>query len=536
MKKIITIITSLILIFTFVSTSIFANENNWIKHEDGYLYYQMPVLNLATNLTVTVPDDEILEIKDFNFGIYESIVKDGKTATVINLTIVKDGEYFQPVLKFRNTDNTMNGTITGASYVSLDAIDFGIRKLEKITDLPDDKLNNIDELPATVENPNKYNTLGHVKFNIQDNTVLVTITYYGTFMLKFNMDIQTDLSLFDNPTEAYYLNINDTPQIIINNGDNTYLKNILLAENNSEIKASFTPHTIWDLKTNELNVVNKYNAYAYIKQNNTGAVIAYFYTDNFVMDNILKTRLSYTTRNKYKFPNNIIHGNYTDWVTDEVEYENTDFLDYQNRTRNWQDWIPGWSQIRWIYKNIKNYEMPRIEKVDFKNQQSYYNVSLNELNMYYRRHNSDFENIKDNSNYNVFAFALYENKDTLFEEIQFYNTVNPDDPKNFQVIEIMYETGGKIYTTIGDDMDLGTGTGDGSNTPDNPDDKGQNPLTVIIIFGVIGLVIFGAFSTKALSSPDKLLKYLFTIAILAVVIIGIYLLLTSGLILTVLRL
>ena len=79
------------------------------------------------------------------------------------------------------------------------------------------------------------------------------------------MDPGTDMTLFDT-IEALYLNLDgNTPQIYINNGSDRYLSDMI----NNQAKA-FVPHTIWDLTTNDLSVVDSYNAHVLIKQNNEG--------------------------------------------------------------------------------------------------------------------------------------------------------------------------------------------------------------------------------------------------------------------------
>lgn len=515
---------TLILAFIIILSSLFllpvnANSHDWIKNEDGYHYYDLSNLTASSRFKIEVESDEILEVKDFVSGTYGQINRDGKNAKKLEIYIKMDGSYYQLWIKALTLDDNLIIEYPTQSYVSLDAIkdDVSIRKLSDIKDIPEDQFNTVDDLPATVENPNVYTMLGEVIFTIEGNTVLVRITYFGTFTLKYHFSEGTDMSIFET-TEAYYLNFDDTPQIIINNSDRQYLKEILLSEITGSDIPAFVPTTIWDLKSNSLEQTKKYDASVYLKQNTTGAVVAYVYTDDFVIDNVLKARLTFTTREKIKFPFSITKGNYTEWITTEEEYEHTDFLEYKNKTMNWQDYVPVWNRIRMINKLLKSYTMPRIGKVDLNNIDKNYNVTMSELNKYYKMNNPDFETIKENSKYNLYAFALYENKSNWVEQTQFYNTENPDDERNFQIIEMLYQTNGKLYTTIGDDMDIELAPGGpGVDLPDDPNKEPAPSKIPIIILGVIvGLVIIGLFKGKEKISLEKLGNILLVLGLIAI--------------------
>lgn len=526
MNKIkLTIFTFLLLLSSVFLLPVKANSSKWIKESDGYHYYDFSYVKLNTDIAISVENKEILEVRseyEYDMIYTNTITVDGKRVEFNKVIIrieLNSGFYDVSIAHYDNS--TLLKKYNYQSYVNLQSFyeDKIVRKLSNITDIPDDEYTTVDKLPLTEENPNIYNMFGGVKFYKDGNRVVVIITYYVDYKIRFNLDANTDFSIFTEAIEAYYLNVNGKPQIIINNTDKPILKDLLLSEVNYDVP-EFLVHTIWDLKTNTLETVDKYDAYVYLKQNNTGAVVAYFYTDDIVIDNIMKVRLKFSTRDRYKFPFNLSKGDYSDWETEEVEYEANDFFRYKNKTSDWQDWIPVWNRIRWITKLAKTYEMPGVEKVNFDNQQSYYNVTINELNSYYAKKNSDFNRIKDNSRYNVHAFALYENKDNMVQEKQFYNTENPDDPNNFQIIEMLFKTNGELHVLHASDWDIKLSPGGpGVVIPDDPNAKpAPSKLPFIILIIVSVLFVFAVIKGKDKITGKKVMSVAFAFLLIGVII------------------
>lgn len=525
MKKIkLTMFAFIVILSSLFLLPVKANSDNWIKDNDGYHYYDFSKITGVYSFVVSETGNEILEVKDeWSDGRLwnNTILYEGKQVDFdrIKVDILWASGKYDAFITYYQDGKELRGY---TAYHSMDIegvqrLDF-IRKLVDITDIPDDDYVTVDELPATAENPNIYNMLGSVMFYRENNVLIVTIVYYQTYRYKVTFESDTDFTIFEDMIEAYYLNINDRPQIIINNGDKPYLMDILMSEITGKDVPAFVPTTIWDMKSNSLEQTKKYDVSVYLKQNTTGAVVAYVYSDDFVIDNILKARLSFTTREKIKFPWNLTKGNYTEWETTQEEYEHTDFLEYKNKTMTWQDYVPVWNRIRMINKLFKSYSMPRIQKVDLSNIDKNYNVTMNELNRYYKKNNPDFDTIKENSKYNLYAFALYENKSNWVEQTQFYNTENPNDERNFQIIEMLYQTNGKLYTTIGDDMDIDlTPGGPGVDIPDDPNKEPEPSKMPIIILGIIvGLVVIALFKGKEKISLGKLANILLVLGLLAV--------------------
>ncbi|VEU82755.1 hypothetical protein [Acholeplasma hippikon] len=357
----------------------------------------------------------------------------------------------------------------------------------------------VGDLPTTDDN-----LLGNVFFEVDDYKVDVTIWYQGNpYLISFNFTDSTDMSLF-NTHEAYFLNKENKPQIYINKSkDRLYLRDILSAD--SELEPAFVPHVIWDLNTNELKSIDKYNAYAYIKQNNEGVLVAYYYVDSFIMDNVLSTTLTYTSRQHTKNWFGIVDKR-TDWTTYSWTYTNDKYLEYRDLSSHWSYWIPGWNLI---FANIRKntiLTMPRIESVDFYSQQSYYNITKSELELAYSSVDSKFINIKDNPRYKVWAFALQEGKSLDMGWIgkvqtEFYNNeANPDDPRNLKIIEMVYETDGKLYTTVGEDMNLKIVVQPKIDGIKNETESNFN-LILILVIVIIILVLILLFSRPSAARP-----------------------------------
>ena len=212
---------------------------------------------------------------------------------------------------------------------------------------------------------------------------------------------------------------------------------------------AFVPHSIWNLKTNDINTVLKYTTYSYIKQNNKGVIISYVYTDAFIIDNILSTTLSWTSRTKYNFPNSLWAGQYSEWETRQETLTSDEYLNYHKKTSDWQDIIPIWNLARGLYKTFKTYHIPKINSVNIDTPQDDYNVTRKEVEGYFQSINADM-NFNVNDKYKLWAFALEEGFDYFGLNTEFYhNDTNPSDPRNFNIIEIRYETNGKMYVTEG---------------------------------------------------------------------------------------
>ncbi len=453
-KKILLFVIIAMSCLIVINQPVDASTTDWVKNEtDGYYYY----VSLPTSfdgsfieIDITVEDTEILEVKDFVLGVYSELYDtDGNVQKSITVQFVPDnGTWYDVNIIFGDKTMTMWANLL---YGYDDFL--SIRKLVSVDDIPDDAFSDVSDLPTTTDTDEFLTDVGHVSFTVDGYDLIVTITYYGTYKLHYIMESSVDMELFDS-LEAYYINLNDTPQIWINNAtDGRTLRSIL----SDETAAQFVPHSIWDLNTNSIHHVNTYNAYAYLKQNEDGVVIAYFYVDEFIIDKILTATLTYTARihstNWFG-----LYEEYSEWERVSWQYESDDYLTYRDLTTNWTQYIPIYNIISTAIKTGITYDMPRITQVNKEAIQEDFNITLDELDYHFSNVYEDFASIESDSRYNVFAFALQEGAmaSNVLGEVQteiYHNYDDENDANNFKVVQIVYETDGIIYTTLDDEID-----------------------------------------------------------------------------------
>lgn len=378
----------------------------------------------------------------------------------------------------------------------------------------------VSDLPITV---NKI--LGDVFFETEGQKVTVKVQYDGTeYVMNYNMSDDTNMELFKT-REAYYIKVNEKPQIYINHSDRLYLKDILLS--NEGATPAFIPHTIWDLESNELIHVEKYNAYAYMKQNDKGVMISYFYVDQFIIDKMLSATLTYYSRQHTKNWFGLVNET-TDWERKEWSYTNEETLRYRNLTSGWDSWIPVWNLISVGIKTNTYYEMPRIDNVDWLNKQPEYNVSKTEVEREIKNVYPAFEGLKDDPRYKLWAFALEEGKNWdsgIIGHVKselYNNKDNVNDRKNLKVIEIVYETNGKLYESVGNDMDLIIAIDPDIDGVEK--DKNKTPWWALPLFFIASAFVVGVINKSGgFKDPIKFFKAIITLGIGAAIIYLAYL-------------
>lgn len=348
-----------------------------------------------------------------------------------------------------------------------------------------------DSLPLTADNK-----LGTVSFRVIGNRVETDIYYNNMYYsLNHTFDISSDFGIF-NTKEAYYINLDGTPQIFVNHSDRLYLKDILEAKPGE--KPAFVPHTIWDLNTNELTTRNQYTTNVFIKQNDKGLLISYVYIDEFIIDKINSAVISWTSRQKNNFVNSIFLGKYSEWETNIVEMTGDEEFKYRNLTSSWQDVIPYWNIVSGVYKLNKKYELPRINSVDFNQIQPEYNITQNEVESYFRSINSNFDKFNLNSRYKLWAFTLQEGKNYLGTQTEIYNNPNDlKDEKNFKILNLQYTTNGKLYETVGDDIEIKTVLDPTIDGITNQKESKRPLIIFIVISALYALVLLKANAFKS---------------------------------------
>lgn len=374
----------------------------------------------------------------------------------------------------------------------------------------------LNELPKTNESKVAGVTFTYDQFNNLEAKIKYENKFY---YLNRSFESDTDMSIFDT-VEAYYMNRDNKPQIIINHSDRPYLRDILEAPDNE--KPAFVPNTIWDLTTNKFKTVSEYNTYVYLKQNHRSVMMAYMYIDEFIIDKLLTVELSWTSRVEHGFIGSIINGGkYSDWERKTETLASDEYLEYKKLTSSWQHYIPYWNYYVGIRDLSKVYTMPRIDSVNFNNIQSDYNITKSEYETYMFSLNDEFKGLSSNHRYKVWALALGQGLDWFSEKSEFYhNKDNLKDPYNFNIIRMTYETNGELYEAVGEDMNIVVKVNPKDDGLENEKDNGPGLITTIIFFGAFGLWILAIFMTKAFTPKKFIFVTLILFAVYAAALFG----------------
>lgn len=484
----------------------------WVL-EGNYYYYYLGAMDLQDEVYISANEYENLSYFDIENNNWQSANDDWNN---IRLQTLQSSYNTTTVVIHLYYDDVFYDY--GLVYDLDNHNDLKTLNIVRKDVLEEENVIDIALLPKTSSNK-----LAGVRFTV-DNTNLTTSIFYENKVYHFNKTFsqQTDMSIF-NTIEAYYMNINNTPQIIINHSDRPYLRDILEAPDGE--KPAFVPHTIWDLKTNKLDTKNQYVTNVMIEQAPQGQIIAYVYIDEFIIDTMISAQVRWTSRTKIPFPNSIFQGKYTQWETKEETFTSDEYLRYHDLTSNWSDYIPGWNIIRAIYKKSVTYEMPRIEAVDFNNLKPEYNITKTQVETHFKLRNKDFQGLKDNPNYKLWALALQEGNDYMGLKTEVFNDIdNPDDPRNFQIIAIDYITNGKLYEALGSDMDLKISLGPELTPPQN---NNRNITRAIVVIAII----VGWFYTLSKNKGFKNLETFIKITALYIIVAGIALFIFNNFIL-----
>lgn len=381
----------------------------------------------------------------------------------------------------------------------------------------------VKDLPATTAN-----TIGTVRYSITGFNMIMSITYdQMVYHVQYRFDAHQDMEVFES-IESYFMNVEDTPQVIINNSDKPYLRDILEAPDNE--KPAFVPHTIWDLKSNVIKTQETYTTNVYLKQSEEGLLISYVYIDEYIIDNILSANVRWTSRQKNNFVNSIFLGKYTEWETQTKTFVEDEYFNYRDLTSNWQNWIPYWNIARGIYQLNKTYQIPRMNGINVNNIPKQFNINKNEVESHFRTVNDDFDYFNSNPRYKLWAFVLQEGKDFQGTKTEFYdNPLDDKDERNFKIMQINYQTDGEIYTAVGDDMDLRIKVDPYSDGLKNEEGRTWQDMIMIVVYLVVGILVINIFiSSGAFKSPKHMTRVLITVLLFAGVVFIIYWFATSG--------
>ena len=411
----------------------------------------------------------------------------------------------------------------------------------------------IDELPETTASFFDLDgNMGSASFETNRNQVTIKVTYESdVFYTELFMGSKTDMSMFNDYKEAFYYSDNNEKYIVINLGDYSFFTP------SGKAAQVFNPHLIWNLNTNEYELIDRFNTYIHTELEAANNAYAYFYVDQFVIDNLLSTTLRY----RYKYVN-LFGGLEKEWtdvglVLEDGVYADTEKLSWQVKYMN-NSFLAA---ILLGNAGLKALELPALLTgtalalwaqitgaggggINLKSINEIDKIVPNEkiiskLNQAYRKQEPNFDGIQ--SGYNVFKLHLGQFNKVLTSGIK----IDPDLPnannhEGINIIEFTYMTEGEIYTQKGENINVvwnpGPGTdGEGPSIPiptvktiwDWIKELLGEAYTVVIIM-VIGLIAIAMLRAGAFRNPKTLLTFVLTAGIFISVIYVVYWIVTSG--------
>lgn len=433
-------------------------SGGWTKTSEFSYSNTMP--STTGDFSFKIPTGKVMEYsKD---GItYERVPEYNQTNNFYQakLSISKTGtQLYASFVYYRQ--NKYNENLMDTKYVELEEYNpntfkFRYYSLDSISEITVGNTNTVSQLPETTGNIlGKQGSMGTVHFVQEGTNLLTTISYGGlTYNILNSFESTTDMTVFDNSYEIYYYTSLNEKFIIINHGQ----ESIFTVEN--ILESPFIPFTVWNLSTNESKTFKKYNVYMYSKKEAANNVFAYFYVDNYIVDNLVSATVSM----KY-------HYTYITGSGEEQYYYKVLEADESNYGGGltWQYNLLVGSTFGALGILGNRYLMPLVGSVLFKNvQNKNFNFgSINEieelvpsleltteLNAAYRSKYPDFNNV--NNNLKVFKLHLGQFNKPFSVGIKIDEEFNYiGNQKGINVIEFTYITNGQFYTVKGEDINI----------------------------------------------------------------------------------
>lgn len=514
-------------------------ESTWVENlDDGYFYFNdvfaenadtaLAVDNLHETFFEYSVADANLPAEDREWHLVN--LKEGNRLFVRNLTqnysvtnrlFLVDGPVEKELAKAVTAVLLDDTVVTDRLYLRYKPIQ-----------LPNEPTHTINDLPVTTGSIfTQQMNMGRVYFQ-RDNLSLNLAVYYNgqSYYLNFGFAPNTDMAVFNNAYESFYYTHEGQKFIVINHGNTS----MFLPDGS---KDTFVPYTIWNLNTNELQTISRFSTYLYSKKEAANNVYAYFYVDEFVIDNLLSISLAY----KYRY--NFLIGD-GDWHDQYVYLENNVNATGLSPTA-WQfDVMTGTaaamlagSQIpvlRWPILAFGTAVMATVgstvdeQIIEFGNiEQIQKLTSLSpqletELSQAFNKADTNF----DDFNNPVFKLHLGQFNalfSTGIEIDQEYSVV--DGQKGINIIQFTYQTKGQVYTIDGSNINVEFTPGPGT------DGQSGSILDNIITIGIVviaGLVFMSLIKQGVFTNTKKLKAFIISLIVFALIGFVIYYLVITG--------
>ncbi|BCR35560.1 hypothetical protein [Mariniplasma anaerobium] len=305
-------------------------------------------------------------------------------------------------------------------------------------------------------------SMASVSVSIDDYQMSLVINYDSVYDVSYTFSDQTDMSVFNDQYDAFYYTYDEMKFIVFNHGETSmFLSDDIKAE-------TFTPYTIWNLSTNEIETHYRFNTYIYSELEDANNAYAYFYVDEFVIDHLLSVSLAY----RYKYL-----GLFEDDVWEEpvhlvleADQEVTgldptawqlDFLATASVITSVSSLIPvvrwpmliiGTASMAYVGSTVESglIEVGNVNQIDeISNPSQKVKDKLNEA---YLLGDPNFSGI--DSSLNVYKLHLGQYNKAFTTGIQIdesYSEVNGQQGIN--IIQFTYRTNGQVYTMKGESID-----------------------------------------------------------------------------------
>lgn len=381
-----------------------------------------------------------------------------------------------------------------------------------------DEFDTLDDLPSYTNGSVYSNTngMGKVTFLVDENNITARVKYdvdnntlideNEEWFVKFTMSTNTDMSIFDSRYEVFYYVYEGQKYFLINHGTTS-----MFTSRNVKTQ-TWVDYTVWNLTTNEINTFERFNVYMYTKLEEANNAYAYFYADEFIIENLLSVSLSMRYRYTYLIGN---PGEWKDYqqvleagVISKVDPTSwqADFLSTTAVATTVLSFIPG---VRWPALIVGTSVMAYLGSTVQTSLVSYGDISqiqkivptntlVSELNKAYLNNYPNFSGL--NSNMPVFKLHLGQFNETFSTGIDIdpeFNAVG--NQKGLNIIQFTYMTEGQVYTIDGEDINLifTPGQGTDGNNPNIPIPDIDVDLPLMIAGGLfVVIVVMGVLNHK----------------------------------------
>lgn len=379
-----------------------------------------------------------------------------------------------------------------------------------------------DQLPNTdksfFENA-KVSEMGVVDFEVDNLNLDVLIQVDGeAYRLVYSMQAGTDMSMFTDEIESFYFTDDDQKFLLINIGDET------MYNSTGEIRSTFQPYVLWHLNSDEIHVVNRFRSYMFTVRELNNAVYAYFYTDEFIIERLLSISLRFEYRYHYWNPFNPSGP----WIQQDVVLEDTN-----NQYINTFGWQESWllvggaltlnplilmpvfqygtyvSLLRTNGYSTGDLFITSVQEIQKITPTGQFKTTLEQA---YSKAYGGVNPVTITSGMSVYKLFLGQYNDPWASGFEINNEFSAiDQQKGINIIEMTYITQGQLYTIAGEqiqvDTTLGFGTNDEPFWPQFPTINFNLEYSIgLIVFGVV--MVIGALNHKGGITRIKLGEFL----------------------------